>query len=57
MEQNSWLKCPFCESKTRVQVRRDTVLEKFPLYCPKCKQTCVVTVREGIITNKEEPDA
>ncbi|MGJ0769427.1 cysteine-rich KTR domain-containing protein [Lacticaseibacillus paracasei] len=30
--------CPICGRKTRLKVRKDTVLKNFPLYCPKCKQ-------------------
>ena len=30
--------CPLCGSKTRIKIRIDTVLEKFPLFCPKCRQ-------------------
>ena len=32
-----WVHCPFCHSKTRIQIREDTVLVNFPLFCPKCK--------------------
>lgn len=44
-----WILCPDCKSKTRVQVLKNTILENFPLYCPKCKQQHLVTVREGKI--------
>ena len=33
-----WIRCPICGSKTRTKVYDDTVLIKFPLYCPKCKK-------------------
>ncbi len=33
-----WILCPFCGSKTRAKIRKDTVLINFPLFCPKCKQ-------------------
>lgn len=33
-----WILCPVCRNKTRFKIRKDTVLENFPLYCPKCKQ-------------------
>lgn len=36
--------CPLCDSKTRIKIRIDTVLEKFPLYCPKCKQEILINV-------------
>lgn len=34
-----WLHCPRCGGKTRTQIRQRTVLEDFPLFCPKCKYT------------------
>ncbi|MBU5625365.1 cysteine-rich KTR domain-containing protein [Oscillibacter sp. MSJ-2] len=54
MENKIWLLCPFCNSKTRVQVRRDTVLENFPLFCPKCRHESVITVREGKILEQQK---
>ncbi|EAL2746708.1 hypothetical protein AZ745_09665 [Campylobacter coli] len=33
-----WILCPVCGSKTRNKIRKDTVLENYPLYCPKCRQ-------------------
>ena len=45
-----WILCPFCGSKTRLKIRADTVLENFPLYCPKCKhETLIATVYKGNI--------
>ncbi len=38
MEKTEWIRCPVCGSKTRLQLRVDTELKNFPLYCPKCKQ-------------------
>lgn len=32
-----WIRCPICDNKTRTKVYEDTVMFKFPLYCPKCK--------------------
>ena len=52
-----WLICPICESKTRSQIRGDTVLLNFPLYCPKCKQECLIEARNLNITIIKEPDA
>ncbi|HIZ22257.1 MAG TPA: cysteine-rich KTR domain-containing protein [Candidatus Blautia faecigallinarum] len=37
--------CPGCGSKTRLCIRCDTVLERFPLYCPKCKQETLISAR------------
>ena len=42
-----WILCPFCGSKTRLKIRDDTVLENFPLYCPKCKQETLVNVKKS----------
>lgn len=57
MNGNIWIMCPICKSKTRTQVRYDTVLEKFPLFCPKCKRESIVTVHGGKITDIESSDA
>ena len=40
-----WLLCPVYQSKTRTMVQEDSVLQNFPLYCPKCKRTVLVDVR------------
>ena len=45
-----WLCCPKCGGKTRTQIRQHTVLEDFPLFCPKCKYACVVRYRNRILT-------
>ncbi|MFR8255196.1 MAG: cysteine-rich KTR domain-containing protein [Ruthenibacterium sp.] len=38
MGETQWIMCPVCGSKIRLRIRCDTVLERFPLYCPKCKR-------------------
>ena len=43
--QTQWILCPVCRGKTRTQVRTDTVLENFPLFCPKCKRTFLISMR------------
>ena len=52
-----WILCPFCGSKTRLKIRDDTVLENFPLYCPKCKYETLITVRKLNLSIVQEPDA
>ena len=52
-----WILCPICSSKTRLKVRDDTVLENFPLYCPKCKQETLIAVQQLNLTVIQEPDA
>lgn len=41
-----WILCPVCGSKTRLQIRGDTELKNFPLYCPKCKQETLINAKE-----------
>ena len=49
-----WILCPCCKGKTRTQVIDETVLEKFPLFCPKCKHTFLVSVKDKKIREIEE---
>lgn len=39
-----WVRCPICSGKTRIRVSKETVLVKFPLYCPKCKKETLIDV-------------
>ena len=57
MEKTEWIICPICKSKTRVKVREDTVLENFPLFCPKCKQESLVNVKQLNMLVIKEPGA
>lgn len=43
-QDTQWILCPVCFGKTRTQIRRDTVLENFPLFCPKCKRTFLISL-------------
>lgn len=45
MKHMEWLLCPICHNKTRIKIREDTELKKFPLYCPKCKQEILINVK------------
>lgn len=53
----AFLLCPKCGGKTRTQVRSTTVLEDFPLFCPKCKHECLITFRNGKMEENKTPDA
>ncbi|HBF6874632.1 TPA: cysteine-rich KTR domain-containing protein [Clostridioides difficile] len=55
--ESNWLLCPVCKSKTRIRLRADTVLENFPLFCPKCKQEMLINVKQFNISVIKEPDA
>lgn len=47
MEQEMrWVICPVCNNKTRLKLRRDTVIYNFLLYCPKCRQERLINVKE-----------
>ncbi len=52
-----WVCCPVCGSRTRTKVYSDTVLVRFPLYCPKCKKEIRVTVAQLKMVLSDEPDA
>ncbi|OLA05388.1 MAG: conjugal transfer protein [Clostridiales bacterium 42_27] len=52
-----WLYCPRCGGKTRTQIRAHTVLEDFPLFCPKCRYACVIRFRNGKMEEIKMPDA
>nr|WP_289768507.1 cysteine-rich KTR domain-containing protein [uncultured Acetatifactor sp.] len=45
-----WIHCPVCGNKTRLQIRTDTELKSFPLYCPKCKQESLIDAKNLQIT-------
>ena len=52
-----WILCPICNSKTRIKIRSDTILENFPLYCPKCKNETLINIQQFRISVIKEPDA
>lgn len=52
-----WIRCPVCGSKTRDKMRKDTILENFPLFCPKCKHENLINVSNLQVTVITEPDA
>ena len=57
MDKKKWLRCPICDSKTRLQLMDDTVLENFPLHCPKCKKASIIAAKKFIVSVIKEPDA
>ena len=38
-------------------MREDTELKNFPLFCPKCKQETLISVKQLKIKIHKEPDA
>ncbi|WP_349948755.1 cysteine-rich KTR domain-containing protein [Lacrimispora sp. BS-2] len=57
MKEKQWVYCPICNNKTRMQIREDTVLKNFPLFCPKCKHEIVIDVWQFNIKIVNEQDA
>ena len=57
MQFEHWVLCPICQSKTRTKIRLDSVLENFPLFCPKCKKEFLVNIKRLEVTVINEPDA
>ena len=55
--EDGWILCPQCHKKTRTKIRDDTVLENFPLYCPKCKGEFLITVKHNTVEYLKKPDA
>lgn len=45
-----WILCPVCGNKTRLQIRADTELKNFPLYCPKCRQESLIDAKDLQVT-------
>ena len=51
-----WVICPMCSNKTRSKIRQDTVLKRFPLFCPKCKQETLIDIENFMMTVITESD-
>ena len=50
IEKTEWVRCPVCGNKTRLQIRADTELKNFPLYCPKCRQESLIDAKDLQVT-------
>lgn len=57
MELTQWILCPVCNNKTRLKIRKDTIIKNFPLYCPKCRKETLISVQQLNIYIEKEPDA
>ena len=57
MEKTEWVRCPVCGNKTWLQIREDTELKNFPLYCPKCKQESLIDAKDLLVTVIKELEA
>ena len=52
-----WVLCPQCRSKTRLKIRENTELKNFPLFCPKCRQEMLISVKQFHTLIITVPDA
>ncbi len=50
-----WLLCPMCSNKTRLKISKLTVIENFPLFCPKCKMETLISLKNLNTTIIKEP--
>lgn len=50
IKKTEWIYCPICGNKTRLQIRADTELKNFPLYCPKCRQENLIDAKDLQVT-------
>ena len=54
----NWVLCPVCQSKTRLKLLPDTVLQHYPLFCPKCKNEVLINARDleiSIVSGQNSP--
>lgn len=54
----NWVLCPICQSKTRLKLLPDTVLQHYPLFCPKCKNEVLINARDleiSIVPGQNSP--
>lgn len=56
MDKTEWIKCLVCGGKTRNKVRKDTVLKRFPLFCPKCKKETLIEVENLMVRVVEQQE-
>ena len=49
--------CPVCGAKTRLRLLRRTILQEFPLFCPKCRRESIINARNFQIEEVNQPDA
>ncbi|MGO5542094.1 cysteine-rich KTR domain-containing protein [Blautia sp. HCP3S3_H10_1] len=46
---DKWILCPACGAKTRIQILDDTELKNFPLFCPKCKRSFIISSKHHMM--------
>lgn len=53
MAKSNWVLCPICGNKTRLKIRKDTIIMNLPLFCPKCKNEVLVSIDHLKMTQLE----
>lgn len=56
-QEEKWVLCPLCGGKTRLRILQKTILQNFPLFCPKCRRETVINARNFQIEKSNQPDA
>ena len=41
--ESTFVLCPLCGGKTRLKLLPETVLQNYPLFCPKCKKEAIIS--------------
>lgn len=57
IDESVFIRCPICSNKTRTKLYHSTVLENFPLFCPKCKRETLIKAKDLQVIVITEPDA
>lgn len=57
IDSDGWVLCPYCRSKSKTKIRKDTVIKNFPLFCPKCKREVLIDIDQSYIGLSVERDA
>ena len=52
-----WVLCPVCGAKTQLRLLRRTILQEFPLLCPKGRRESIINARNFQIEEVNQPDA
>ena len=56
VDENGWIHCLKCKCRTRTKIRKETIVKYFPIFCPKCKNECLIDIVDLNIKLSIEPD-
>lgn len=54
IDERGFIHCPVCGHKTKTKANKDTIMVRFPLFCPACKRENIVDVENGRIRTSEK---